>query len=406
METENYSRNALLSEIKALDLADEKGSFILKILADLGARVIKIEKPGGDPSRNIGPFWKNSPHPEESLSFKYNNMNKLGITLNILHDKGKEIFLSLIKRNDIVVETFPSGYLEKIGLGYNTLKQTNHKLILVSVSGFGQDGPKKDYKSCDLTASAFGGQMYISGSPSAPPLKSFDSQSYYTASLFAATGILLAIRKRSKTGEGEHIDISLQEAVASTLEHVMPNFFYDNRVAKREGNLQANNSFCIMPCKDGFIHLTLFQQWETLIEWIDNEDMAEDLKDEKYKDEEYRLKNRNHIIEIISRWTQNHTVKELFELGQLMQFPWAPVHSPKDLLDNPQLKERNFFIDIFHPEIKRSLRYPGMPYKFSFNYIQPKKSAPAVGQDNKKIYQDELRISAKELNDLALLNII
>jgi len=396
----------LLAGIQVLDLADEKASFCSKLLADLGARVIKIERPGGDPSRMIGPFLRGFPNPERSLFFYHNNTNKLGITLNLEHEDGKEIFLKLLKKTDIVIETFRPNYLREIGLGFDVLSRINLKLILVSVTGFGEKGPRNQYKSCDLVASAYGGQMYVSGSPSTPPLRSFGEQSYYTASLFAAIGILIALRKRAHAGRGEHIDISLQECVASTLDHVMVRYFYDGTIPKRQGNLSWNHSSFILPCKDGHIHLTISTQWETLIEWIASEGMAEDLTDEKWKDEEYRLRNINHVMEILQRWTRTHSAQELFQLGQLMRFPWASVYSLKEVLNNPQLQAREFFIDVEHPEIGTSLKYPGVPYKFSQFSSNRWKRAPLIGEDNVRIYQGELGYSDEELRRLSSLGVI
>ena len=399
-------KEGFLTGIEVLDLADEKASFCSKLLADLGARVIKIEKPGGDPSRQIGPFAGGFPHPERSLFFCYNNTSKMGLTLNLEHDEGKALFFKLLKKTDIIVETFRPGYLKEIGLGFDLLSGKNPQLILVSVTGFGENGPRSQYQSCDLVASAFGGQMYVSGSPSTPPLKAFGEQSYYTASLFAATGILLAIRKRSQTGRGDRIDISLQESVVSTLDHVMVRYFYEQIIPKRQGNLHWNYSFCILSCKDGHLLMTPFQQWETLVEWMDSEGMAEDLKDDRYREEGYRLGHIDHVIEVLERWTKTHTRRELFELGQLMRFPWGPVHSPKEVLDSPQLKERSFFIDVDHPEIGTSLRYPGAPYKFSYYSSDRRKRPPLIGEDNVQIYQGELGLSDEELQRLSSLGVI
>jgi len=405
MNTETQ-KIGLLTDVSVLDLADRKGDFSSKLLADMGARVIKVERPGGDPSREDGPFLKNSPHAEKSLSFYYNNTGKLGVTLDLEHPDGKKIFLKLVKKNDVIVETFPPGYLEKLGLGFDVLSDINPMIVLASVNGFGQNGPRKEYTSCDLTASALGGQMYVSGSPSKPPLKAFGGQSYYTASLFAAVGILLALRKRNKSGKGEHIDISVQEAVTSTLEHVMVRYFSERIIPRRQGCLHWNNAFSVFPCKDGFIHMTLFQQWETLLELLDSEGMAEDLKDEIWEDEEYRHANIEHIIEIVGRWTKTHRVNELFELGQLMRFPWAPVHSPRQVLDSPQLKAREFFIPMDHPESSTTLMCPGSPYTFSSAFSGPQKPAPLPGEDNVRIYNGELGISRKELKRLSSLNVI
>ena len=399
-------KKRLLSGIRILDLADEKASFCSKVLADLGAYVVKIEKPGGDPSRKIGPYLGNSPDPEKGLFFYHNNTNKLGITLNLENKLGREIFLRLVERTDVIVETFPPGYLNEIGLGFEILGALNPKLILVSVTGFGQFGPRKGYKSCDMVASAFGGQMYVSGSSSTPPLKPFGDQSFYAASLFAAIGTLLALRKRNHTGKGEHLDISLQEAVASTLEHVMIQYFYEKIVPKRQGSLHWSNSYSILPCKDGYLLVSLFQQWETLVEWMENEGMAEDLKDEKYKEEEYRLRHVDHIIKVLQRWTKTHTTSDLFELGQLMRFPWAPVYALKEVQDNIQLEARNFFIHVEHPESGTSLKYQATPYQFSDSTLDRWKRAPLIGEDNIKIFQHELGLSQEQLQELSSLNVI
>lgn len=395
-----------LSEIRMLDLADEKASFCSKLLAAMGARVIKIERPGGDTSRRVGPFWTNSNDPERSLSFSYNNMNKLFITLDLEHRDGRKIFLKLIRQTDVVVETFRPGYLQELGLGFKVLSGINPRLILVSVTGFGPTGPRRDHKSCDLVASATGGSMFVSGLPSTSPIKPFGEQSYYAASLFVAVGILLSLRKRAHRGRGEHIDISLQEAVTATLEHVMIRYFHDHIIPTRQGAFHWNRAFHVFPCQDGFIHMTLFYQWETLVEWVDSEGMAEDLTEKKWHDEEYRMRHLDHIVDVLRRWTNSHTKNELFELGQLMGFPWAPVSSPMEIADSPQLKARNFFIGIEHPEAGLSLPYPGLPFKFSTRFTTKHKPPPPAGKDNAHIYGEDLGLSEKELHRLSSIHVI
>jgi len=390
-------KNTPFGTLCVLDLSDEKASFCSKLLADIGARVIKIEQPGGDPSRRIGPFLKDSSHDEGSLSFLYNNTNKLGITLNLVHPEGKRLFFHLVKRTDVIVETGPPGYMEGLGLGYEVLRQRRPKLILASVTGFGQSGPRKQDASCGLVASAYGGQMYVTGSPQQAPLKFYGEQPHVTASLFAAIGILLALRKRARSGEGEHIDISLQEAVASTLDHVMVRYFYEQFVPRREGTLHWNRLYCTMPCKDGFIRMTVNWQWDTLVEWLEQEGMAEDLIDKEWQDEAYRRDNVDHILEVLGRWTKTHSVNELFESGQLMNFPWAPVHSPQEILASPQLETRGFFVDPDQPGTSAGPKYPGLPYRFSPPLDLPRKRAPSIGEDNVSIYHGELGISLEEL---------
>jgi benzylsuccinate CoA-transferase BbsE subunit len=226
-----------------LDLADEKAGFCTRLLADLGARVIKVEPPGPDSSRRRGSLGGPSRLSDKDLFLEYVNSNKFGITLDLAHPIGRDIFLTLLEQNDIVVESYPPGHLSELGLDYERLSQVNPRLILTSITGFGQDGPRSRYRSCDLVASAYGGQMFVSGSPSTPPLKPYGEQSCYTASLYGAIAILLAVRQRTRTGRGEHIDISMQEANGSILDHVMVRYFSEGTVPKRGGGGALESPF-------------------------------------------------------------------------------------------------------------------------------------------------------------------
>ena len=206
-----------------------------------------------------------------------------------------------------------------------------------------------------------GGQMYIMGDPSGEPQATVGEQSYYTASLFGAVHVLLALRGRDQTGKGTYIDLSLQEAVASTLDHVMVRWFYEKTIVRRQGNLYGNSFFCIMPCKDGHIQLTLLQQWETLVELMAAEGMARDLTDTQWQEETYRIDHISHIIEVVGEWTKKHTAEELFSLGQAMRFPWAPLCSLEDVLKNSQLEARQFFKPMVRQAITQSYPAPVFP---------------------------------------------
>ena len=245
--------------------------------------------------------------------------------------------------------------------------------------------------------------MYVSGPPSTP-LKPFGEQTYYTASLYGAIGILLALRRRAQNGRGAHLDISLQEAAASTMGQVMVRYFYEKVVVPRQGNLQGDGDFCILPCKDGHILLSPFHHWETLVGWMESEGMAGDLKDEKYGQEEFRRRHFDHIHDLLEWWTRIHTVEELFSLGQLMHFPFAPVHSPRQAMESPQLKARNFFTRVRHPEMGASLPYPSGPSRY-FSSSEWKR-APLLGEDNERIYRELLNLSGEDLKRLAALSAI
>ena len=406
MEIELPEKEGLLHGIRILDLANEKAFFCSKVLADLGAVVIKVEKPGVDSSRTVGPRAGNASSSEASFFFSYNNANKLGITLDIEKDEGRELFIRLVQTADVVVETFRPGYLEALGCPYKAMSEANPGIILASVTGFGQTGPRSSYKSCDLVTSAFGGQMYVSGTPSTTPLRPYGEQSFYVTSLFAAIGILLALIKRRNTGKGEHVDISSQEAVAATLDHVLVRYLYDGVIQKRQGNLFWNRFSFILPCRDGHIHINIGSQWKTLVEWLDAEGMADDLMDEKWQDEGYQSQHVDHILEVLESWTRTHDVGELFEIAQAMRFPWAPVSRPEDVLASPQLLAREFFCAMDPPEPRNSLLIPGMPYRFDSSPLCPVRRAPVPGEDNKRIYFDDLGLSEKEIARLSQLGII
>lgn len=278
-------KGTILSGYRVLDLTDEKGAFCVKLLADMGARVIHVEKSGQDQ------------------------------------------LLRLAKRADILVETEAPGYLESLGLGYDALKEENPGLIMASITHFGQSGPYRDWKASDLVMQAMGGWLSVTGEPQSP-LKLYGNQAYHTASLFAANGILLALWHRHKTGGGQYIDISIMECVAATLDHALVRNFYEDTVASRQGSRHWNNAFDIFPCKDGYILLSLFQHWETLVAWLESEGMAADLTDAKWRGRGARINGADHIAQVLENWTLTHTVEGLVEKGQLMRFPWAKVASP------------------------------------------------------------------------------
>ena len=203
-----------------------------------------------------------------------------------------------------------------------------------------------------------GGQLYLNGEPEKPPLKAFGNQSYYLASIFAAIGVMLALWHRHASGKGQHIDISLQECTAAALDHSLVRYFYEGVVAKRRGSLHWNGAFRVFPAKDGYLLLSLFHQWETLVEWLESEGMAGDLTDEKWRDRDYRLEHIDHVIEVLERWTQGHPAAELVAKGQAMRFPWAVVASVPQLLASPQLKARGFWAEIEHPVTGKKVKFP------------------------------------------------
>ena len=373
---------SILNSYQVVDLTDEKGMLCSKLLADMGAEVIRIDKPG------------------QKAQLVYANAGKRSITLDIQSQKGRKLLHQIVENCDAIVESFSPGYLQSLELDYTNLEHTNPRLIMASITDFGQTGPYRDFKSSELVASAMGGVMNVCGESYKPPLKPFGPQAYNTTCLFAANGILLALWQRHASGKGQYLDISIYESVAATLDHVLVRYFYEGEVAQRQGSLYWNNAFRIFPCKDGYILISLLHQWETLIEWLDSEGMAQDLTDPKFQKEAERRNNVNNIIEVLERWTRTHTINELVELGQLMHFPWAKVSSIQDVINNPQLNEREFFIQAIDTATEKSFKFPGAPFQMSQSPLQINPDIPSAGEYNHEFYSTKLGLTEKEIANL------
>lgn len=386
------NKNSSLANYRILDLTDEKGMFCARLLADMGAEVIRVDKPAA----------KLSP----KSAIEIDNLGKRSVTLDPEAEAGQEIFRRLVKTADILVESYPPGYLEKLGLGYPSLSGINPRLIMAAITPFGQSGPYRNFQADDLVAAALGGQIYINGEPGLLPLKPYGNQTYHQAGLAAASGIMLALWQRHASNRGQYLDISLQESAASGLDHVLVRYFYRGEVAERQGSLYWNKAFRIFPCRDGFILLSLFRQWETLVEWLADEGMAGDLTDARWRDGEKRLEHIDHIIEVLERWTKSHSAVELIEKGQMMRFPWAKVNSLDDLYASPQLAARDFWIEVEHPESGRKYKLPGVAAKLGGSPWRVGSCLPAPGEDNIEIYHKELGLSGEEIETLAKRGII
>lgn len=395
-----------LQGLRVLDAGGGTGAFCGKLLADMGADVVKVEPPGGEEARRAGPFLHDTVDPEKSLSFWYENTSKRGITLDLEGARGQDIFRGLARAADVVVEALPAGHLNDLSLGYDELGKLNPGLIMTSISSFGQTGPYKDYRSCDMVASALGGQMYVCGDMDTPPLRPYGEQAYLVASIFGAIGTLMALHHRHFSGRGQFVDIAVHECLAGVIEHVNVRFLYEGIVARRQGSLHWDGAFRVFRCKDGYILLSLFREWDTVVEWLESEGMAADLKDEKWRDPEARRREAEHVVEVLESWTKEHRGAELMEQGQLMGLPWAVVNSIRSVGETHQLLERGFFVEVAHPEEGASFGYPGAPYRLSRSPWRILRRAPLIGEHNEEILGGELGISKAEMADLASEGVI
>jgi crotonobetainyl-CoA:carnitine CoA-transferase CaiB-like acyl-CoA transferase len=362
----------LLAGIRVLDFADEQGSFCSKLLADLGATVVKIEDADGDPSR-------------ASQYFHYHNLNKLGFIVDWQTKRGKQTFRELLQNADVLVESFGPGRLRALGLEYSRLQRINPQLIHISITGFGRTGPKRSRSSFDSIQAAEGGQMHVTGIVAGKPLKLYGPQTGCTASLFGANAALLGLLRRNITGRGSYIDLSIQECVASVLDPAMTDYFC---VREMPGYLTSDtkrDAFLALPCRDGHVEIPVLRNWETILELANPKEDPGVFSGRKLKDESSIASHRAFLLDTVRTWTAQHTKKRLFDLGQAMGFPWAPVALPNETLRSAQLKSRRFFVYTKSAGKRQTLLVPSMPYKFSGFSPHAPSPAPAHGEHMKQV---------------------
>jgi crotonobetainyl-CoA:carnitine CoA-transferase CaiB-like acyl-CoA transferase len=397
---------AALSDLRVLDLTDLKGALCAKLLGDMGADVIKIEPPGGDSLRTIGPFLNGIPHRDRSLLFWFYNTSKRGITLDIHQPAGREIFKRLAAKADVVIESFAPGTLASLGLGYEEMKRLNPQLVLTSISPFGQTGPYRDYHSSDTVAEAVGGMIYTNGAADEPPLSALGLQAYHSASFFAAIGTMSALWAREALDAGQWVDISIQEAAAAAVEHVAPFYHQGLGVQTRQGSLHWSRYFRVARCRDGYIMHCTLGDWTSLVEWVKGDGKAQDLGEPQWEEQIYRRDHAEHLFDVLDEWATDYSVAELMEGAQLRRIPYAMVRPPEALVEDPQLNARGFFSTVEHPELGRAFRYPGGPFFFTATPWRISRRPPLLGEHNQEVYRQELGMSEPQVMELVGAGVI
>ena len=373
--------------------------YCAKLLAGLGAEVIKVENPGsGDEARFNGPFPKYIPDIEKSGLFLSLNANKMGVTLNLNKKKGKEIFRRLIETADVLIENNAPGYMESLGLGYDTLKEINPKLVMVAITPFGQTGPYRDYKAYHINSCGAGGMSVGIGDPKREPLTMPLSQGGYEAGGNAAAAVMAALLARRKTGKGQFIDISEVEVWATTHagQNVMT-FLYRGVAGIRRG-IHGGRTYPneIFPCKDGYVCVITpqLEQWKRLIEVLGNPEWS---KDPKYRDRRTIAgQTADEVNALMIPWMREHTKEEIFKICQEKRVPCAPIYDIAEVLNHRQIKAMDFFVKLDHKEAG-TFKYPKGPCTFEKTNWEWQTAAPLLGQDNEKVYYERLGFSKTEL---------
>jgi crotonobetainyl-CoA:carnitine CoA-transferase CaiB-like acyl-CoA transferase len=401
-----------LEGVRVLDLAGPTGVYCGKLLADLGADVIRIEPPGGDESRRIGPFYGDEPAPERSLFHWHFNANKRGVTLDLDTADGRRLFRRLSSSADIVVETFMPGYLESIALGFDSLIAINAKLILVSITPFGRTGPFNRFEGGELIGQAAGGLLWMCGWPDRPPVMMGGGPAMHQASAEAAAGALIALYAAEETGRGQHVDVSTQACMPMTLMTSVLDFYLTGaRRLPRVGNRLMRPLNGMFACKDGYVDFRFRGrpgQWQRLVAWLDSAGMAEDLGDECWSDHAYRdePEHTRHINDTFQRFLMRFTKEEAMDIGQRGGYEVGAVYTAEDILHDPQLETRRFWVELEHQELGRSFRYPGGPYVMTETPWRLERRAPLLGEHNVDVYGGMLGLRPDELESLRAAKVI
>ena len=409
----------MLTAYRVLDLTDEKGLLCGKLMADLGADVVKIEPPDGDPARRIGPFYHDERDPEKSLFWWAYNAGKRGITLDVATADGQAMFKRLVEKADFVIESSAPGYMDSLGLDYAALEGINPGVIMVSITSFGQAGPHKDYKAPDIVALARGGVMCLWGDPDRPPVRiGHHSQAYLLAGASAAGAAMMALHHRSLTGEGQQLDVSVHECVVRAAYQAMT--VWDMmKINARRGGLRADVTVRlrqIWPCKDGYV-MWLYtggdagRRWNPpIVEWMDGEGMADDVLRgfdwDTFFYDAVTQETVDRLEKPTAEFFMSRTKAELMAGAVRHRVMLFPVATSQDALESAQLVDRGFWTEVAHPELGAAITYPGAFAVASECSPSVSGRAPLVGEHNQSVYGNELGLSGEEIAALRQNDVI
>jgi len=387
-----------LEGIRVLDLTQyEAGPACTQMLAWLGAEVIKIEPPAGEPGRTA----LSDKRDEDAWFFLLLNSCKKGVTLNLKSPRGRAMFEEMVKGADVVVENMGPGAMERLRLGYEALRRLNPKIIAASVKGFGSGGPY-DYKSFEWIAQAMAGAMSMTGSPDGPPTKAIGGLADTGAGLHTAIGILAAIIQRQTTGVGQQIEVAQQDSVVNLLRIHLRDTYVNGKPAPRRGNRSASaapsNIYRCRPFGPNdyvFIHLATVEMWKTLTKIVGRPELGDD---PRYADRRDRVQFVDEIDDMIEAWTEKRTKHEVMEILAGAGIPCGAVLDSSEVLSDPHLKARGFIVDLEHPR-RGAYPMPANPVRLSDSPTEVVR-APLLGEHNAEVYGRLLGYGAAELDAL------
>ncbi len=393
---------AALSGMKVLDLTWYlAGPYCTKMMADFGAEVIKVERPdGGDPARKQGPFYRDKPGPETSLTFHYLNTNKKSVTLNLKSVAGTEIIHRMVREVDVVVESFRPGVMTRLGLDYKSLEKINPALVVTSISNFGQTGPYRDYQASGIVIDALAGWAQLTGRLDREPLMTGGNLATWQAALTGCIWTMMAVRYADKTRVGQQVDVSILESAAIAQIGPMAQYVYTGTVQSRDFKQEVPNWITL--CQDGYVVLMAHprRKYDAFLDWAN----VTELREAKYTTKQGLHKYRDEIGKILESHLGEQSHYDVFYSGQKQRLPFGIICSPADLATDEGLTSRDFFVNIDHPCTGR-LRQPGAPFKMSEASWRNGR-APLLGEHNEEVYCGWLGFSKRDLVRLRESHII
>ena len=394
-----------LDGVKVLDLTHHiAGPWCTKLLADYGADVLKVERPEGDPARGMPPFYHDEIDQDKGLLFLYLNTCKRGITLNLKTLQGRRMFRELLQDVDLLVENFSPRVMASLDLDFESLLELNPSLVMVSISNFGQTGPYRDYRAADIVEYAMGGLMYIFGNYDREPLKHALHQAQFKGGTDAASAALMALYHQRLTGQGQHVDVSIQEAMASGLRDVVDNYTYTGAIRRRQPN-HSGDLTRLRATSDGYIlpnpGIGARDNWQATVEFLE----VPELDDERFSSPSARLANAEELGRILDETFQTKNKSDMFFAAHDKRFIYGIVQSPEEVLADPQFAARGYFVDIEHPATG-TVKYPGPPFLMSGTPWGPAKPAPLLGQDNQEVFGERLGYTNDEMSRLRSIGVI
>jgi len=386
--------NRPLAGVTVLDFGQVyQGPYASLLMAQAGADVIKIEPPQGEPLRRRAPPGKSTTFPIAML-----NSNKRAITLNLKHERGRELLFRMAEKGDVLLENFAPGVMDRLGVGWQILHEINPRLIYASGSGYGLSGPDRDNLAMDLTIQAASGIMSVTGMPDGPPMKAGPTVVDYMGGIHLYAGILTALYERDRSGEGRLVEVAMQEAVYPTL---AASFEYYHRTGKpppRTGNRQAGLStapYNVYPCADGHvaIHIVTEGHWRNLLKTMGREELADD---PRFKTNAERIAHMDETDAVVTEWTRTLPKMEVFARAKANRVPAAPVRTAPEIMHDPHMHERGMLEDVEHPELGR-ITVPTTPLRLHGSGKPPMAPSPRIGQHNDEIYGGWLGLTAAEI---------